>query len=360
MAAAGLAGRGPHRPGAFVTGAPPEVTVAVLAHGPEPFLHDCVAAVLASTGVVVTVRLVDNGCTSDAVDRLAVEGREQVRVLRPAKNTGFSGGCNLALQGAATPFVALVNSDAVVAPGALARLVEVAGDSSVGIASGSIRLASDPDVINSAGNPVTWYGASWAGGLGEPAARHDHLTEVAGASGAGLALRTQVWEQLRGFDAAFFAYHEDTDLSLRCWQRGLRVVHVPDAVVLHHYEFSRNPLKLYLVERNRLLVLLTVLSRRTLLLTGPGLLAVEAGTLLTAIAQGWTREKVRGWLWLMRHARHVRDRRAAVQADRLVPDSELARHLSSRFTPAGVAPPPGTGAANAVLAAWWSIVRPLL
>ena len=34
----------------------------------------------------------------------------------------------------------------------------------------------------------------------------------------------------------YFAYHEDTELSLRLWQRGRTVEYVPDAVVAHHIE----------------------------------------------------------------------------------------------------------------------------
>ena len=76
-----------------------------------------------------------------------------------------------------------------------------------------------------------------------------------------------------------FAYLEDTELSLRCWQRGLKVMFVPDAVVLHDYEFSRNPSKLGLLERNRLIMLLTLYERHTLAVLAPALLAVEIATL---------------------------------------------------------------------------------
>jgi hypothetical protein len=32
----------------------------------------------------------------------------------------------------------------------------------------------------------------------------------------------------------------DAELSVRCWQRGLRVVCGPEAMLVHHYEFNRN------------------------------------------------------------------------------------------------------------------------
>ena len=81
-------------------------------------------------------------------------------------------------------------------------------------------------------------------------------------------VRADRFAALGGFCEPMFAYCEDTDLSLRCWQRGWRVVLVPDAVVLHRYEFSRNPQKLFLLERNRLLMVLTVYSGRLLAAVG--------------------------------------------------------------------------------------------
>ena len=60
----------------------------------------------------------------------------------------------------------------------------------------------------------------------------------------------------------YFANHEDADFSIRTWRLGLRVVNVPDAIALHRYEFSRNPNKFYLVERNRLMFVLHPVERR--------------------------------------------------------------------------------------------------
>lgn len=333
----------------------PTVTAVVLAYGPEPTLDACLDALAASTDVELDVVLVDNGCTSDAVARS--ESRPRLQVVRPATNLGFAGGVDVGAEHATGEFLALVNSDAEVRPDALARLAEVAGEPGVGIASGSIRLADRPDVINSVGNPVHFLGLSWAGGFDEPAARHQRRTQVASGSGAGLVLRRTLWEELGGFAPEYFAYLEDTELSLRVWQRGLTVEHVPEAVVLHHYEFSRNALKNYLLERNRLILVGTVYESRTLALLAPALVAAEVAFLAVATVQGWGGAKLRGWWWLLRHRRWLRERRALVQGQRRVPDRDLARLITSRIDPANLPLPAGAGLANALLGAYWSLVR---
>ena len=153
-----------------------------------------------------------------------------------------------------------MNFDAVVSPDALAELAAVADDPTVGIATASLRLDDRPDLMNSAGNEVHFLGYSWCGGLNEPASQHREARDVASASGAAMVMRRELWERLGGFAPEYFMYYEDPELSLRCWRAGLRVVFVPDAVVVHRYEFGRNPEKMYLVERNRLIAMFTLLE----------------------------------------------------------------------------------------------------
>jgi GT2 family glycosyltransferase len=336
----------------------PTVTAVLLAHGAEPWLRDAVGAVLASTGIDLDAVVVDNGCTSDAIDH--VKGLDRVRVITPETNSGYSGGCDLGAAEAGGEYLAFVNSDAIVSPAALSRLAEVASAREVGLAMGSIRLADSPETMNSAGNPVHFTGLSWAGGFGEPATRYALRRQVSAASGCCFVIRRELWEDLGGFAPEYFAYCEDTELSLRLWQRGLTVEYVPDAVVVHHYEFSRNERKLYLLERNRVLLLLTTYQRRSLVVLAPMLAATELLMLGAAIAGGWGRAKLRGWLWLWRNGGWVRARRALIQSERTVPDAVIFRRVTARIDPANVAAPPGVNLLNIVMSGYWSIARRFL
>lgn len=328
----------------------------MVAYGPQPWLADCVSALLDSVGVVVAVVLVDNGAPVEVVDRLA--GLARVRVVRPGRNRGFAGGCNLAAEHARTDWLALVNPDAVVAPAALRRLIEAATVPGVGIATADLRLAEQPDLLNSAGNPVHLTGLVWAGGHGRSAAGFRPGGPVAAASGAGLVIGRELWESLGGFAAEYFAYHEDTELSLRVWQRGLRVAHEPDALVLHHYDFARHPGKLGLLERNRLLVVLTTYPAAVLALLAPVLLLTELAMLVLAIAQRWVGQKLAGWWWLARHARWVRQRRARVRGENRIPDLAFAALLTDRLDPGTIAVPRLLrGWERPVRAYWWGARR---
>lgn len=336
----------------------PRVSAVVLAYGEEPWLSRAVQAVLDAKGVDTEVILVDNGAAGDAVER--VRHLDRVRVLEPAANTGYAGGCRLGAAAATGQYLAFVNSDAIVEPDALSKVTEVAAEPGVGAAMASIRLADRPDLINTAGNPLHFAGLSWAGGNGEPASRYAQRRAVPSLSGCCFVIRRELWERLGGFAEEYFAYHEDTELSLRLWQRGLTVEYVPDAIVLHHYEFSRNERKFYLLERNRLITLLTTYQARSLLVLAPMLLLTEAAMVAAALAGGWLRPKARGWGWLWRHRAWLRARRRRLQRERTVPDRAVAARMTGRFDPTNIEAPPGIGVYNAIAGGYWRLARRLL
>jgi GT2 family glycosyltransferase len=336
----------------------PTVSAVVLAYRDEPWLERCVGALLDSDSVDVDVVLVDNGCTDGAVDRLAP--RPGVTVVRPGHNLGFSGGCNAGAEVASGDFLALINGDLVVEREALAELVTFAQKPEVGIAQPSIRLSEDPRVLNSDGNEVHFLGFSWCGSFGEPAAKRSRPRPITSVMGAAMMLRRELWVELGGFEPRYFAYHEDVELCRRCWHRGLELVNVPSAVAVHRYEFGRTPNKIYLSERNRLLFVLTAYEARTLLLLGLPFTLVELAALAGSIATGTAGQKLSGWMWLLRNRRWIAQRRRELQAERTVADADLAPLFATRLEAGNFPLPDWLKALDAILAAYWSVVRRFL
>lgn len=340
----------------------PLVSVIVLAYGDEPVLQECLASVLASvkpTGELLDLEvvLVDNGAAT-AVAALSPDPR--LTTLTMPQNTGFAGGCNVGAQQARGEHVVFLNSDAVLEPLSVWSLIHELEDPTVGLTCGSVRFLHRPQVMNSCGNPVHFLGVGWAGGYDEPATLHEVSCDVTAASGAFFAARRATWNDLEGFDPLYFAYHEDAELSLRCWQRGLRVRYCAEAVALHDYDFSRHPEKSYLLERNRWLALCTLYPTSLVLAVLPALLAFEIAVLVLAAIQGWLPAKVRGYRWLIRHSSEIRQQRRKVQADNRLSPSEFAGLLTPRLEPAVLGHVPGLAALNMLLVAYWRLVTRLL
>jgi GT2 family glycosyltransferase len=221
-------------------------------------------------------------------------------------------------------------------------------------------LLDRPEILNSAGGAVHFLGLGWAIGYGEPASRYADPRDVAAASGAGMAMRASIFAELGGFTEELFLYHEDAELSLRCWLSGRRVVFVPTAHIAHEYEFSRHAAKLYFLERNRLVVVITCYQRRTLLLLAPALVLYELGMVVVACSQGWGRDKLRGWRWLWEQRTWLRAQRQEVQARRRVADHSLARLLSARFDSTALPASAVVAFVDRLLAAYWRLVRTLV
>src|SRR2546430_3694006 len=107
-------------------------------------------------------------------------------------------------------------------------------------------------------------------------------------------------------------YQEDLELGWRAHLRGLRVVVTPKADVYHEYEYARNVQKQYLLERNRLVFVLSAYSGRLLAVLAPVLLAGDPSLLAPPGKGGGGADKPAGrggWArparWLGGHRRET-------------------------------------------------------
>jgi GT2 family glycosyltransferase len=298
------------------------------------------------------VIVVDNGGTDSAV----VEPFG-VRLFEPGRNLGFAAGCNCGASEATGDVLVFLNPDTVVEPGALGRLAATLQDRSIGIAMARLRLRNRPELLNSGGNVVHLTGLAWAGGYEQPAESVSELRDVPYASGAAMAIRMEVFRELGAFTGELFMYQEDLELSWRARLCGLRVVVTPDADVYHDYEFGRNQAKRYLLERNRLIFVLTAYPGRLLVPLAPVLLAGELALTAVALAQGWLGAKAAGWGWLARHGPWLlRHRRETMRLKR-VPARQTARCLTPVIDPQMIPLPRAVGIANALMSAYWRAAR---
>jgi GT2 family glycosyltransferase len=280
---------------------------------------------------------------------------DRVTILEPGYNTGFAGGCNLAVQAARYDTLAFVNSDLIVAKEALAQLVLPLQEEHVGLVTGAVLLPGTPRIINSVGNPINFLMFSWSGCYGEPYEEHGESSEVTGISGALFACKASHWERLGGFDAEFLAYSEDADISLRTWQVGRRVVYASRAVGIHHYEFSPSDQKWFLLERNRLINFFTLYSPGSTVLLLPIFLLVELGILIVSIRGGWWRKKIASWTWIGANRRYLSTRRQRVSAMKSTSEDWTSHLTGSVAIPAkfDVHVPP---IVSMFLAAYWRCV----
>jgi GT2 family glycosyltransferase len=332
-----------------VSAVPASISVVIVAYNSGPALARCLDS-LEPEGAEVIV--VDNG---DEPPEL--EERTEARLVSPGANIGFAAGCNLGAASASGDVLVFLNPDTVVAAGALAELARTLEDQTIGIAMPRLRLLDRPELLNSGGNILHLTGIAWAGAYGEPAEEIRELRDVTYPTGAAMAIRADLFRELGAFTEELFMYQEDLELGWRVHLRGLRVAVTPRADVYHEYEYGRNVQKHYLLERNRLVFVLSAYSGRLLAVLAPVLLAGELSMLALSAKEGWWRDKVAGWGWCVRHARWLLGHRRETQRLRRVRDRELAGLLTPVLDPAMIAVPRPVVAANRLVAWYWSIAR---
>jgi GT2 family glycosyltransferase len=64
--------------------------------------------------------------------------------------------------------------------------------------------------------------------------KRDTVREVDIVSGCFFLIRRKLWEELGGFDPAFFMYGEEADLCLRTGKLGHKCLICPDATIVHY------------------------------------------------------------------------------------------------------------------------------
>jgi GT2 family glycosyltransferase len=177
--------------------------------------------------------IVDNESADGSADRLALPDA-RFRLMRAGRNLGFAAGCNLGARGAATPWLAMLNPDAVPEPDWLEALRAATMRRSDTALFGSTQLMGEnAERLDGAGDFYSIFGIAWRGGYGasKDLVRED-IPAFSPCAAAGL-YRRDVWEALGGMAERFFCYLEDVDIGFRARLAGHRVIQVAGARVAH-------------------------------------------------------------------------------------------------------------------------------
>ena len=177
--------------------------------------------------------VVDNASTDGSAE--AAERIPGVRVIRVGRNAGFAAANNAGIRESRGDLLLLLNSDTLVPPGALDRLVER-------LSATDAAAIAGPRLLDAEGRPELSFGrmmsplnefrqkrrtAPW---IEAETAREQFVDWV---SGACLLVRRADAEAAGLFDERFFLYTEDVDFCHAVRQLGRKVLFTPAAEITH-------------------------------------------------------------------------------------------------------------------------------
>lgn len=212
------------------------------------------------------VIVADNGSTDNSQEVLEKEF-PGVKTIVLDKNYGFAEGYNRAIEQVDSEYVVLLNSDVEVTDGWLDPLLAYMDEhKDVAAAQPKIRSwlrRTHFEHAGAAGGYLSKLYFPYCRGrilwhVEEDKGQYNTLADVDWTSGACMCVRTKVYKECGGLDAAFFAHMEEIDLCWRMRNAGWRLVCLPQSVVYHFgggalsYE---SPRKTYLNHRNNLLMI---------------------------------------------------------------------------------------------------------
>ncbi len=257
------------------------------------------------------------------------------RLLKSDQNLGYSGGINFALPKAKGKYIAILNMDTIVSPGWLSNIVDFfESNQIVGAVSPILFLEKDRDRVNASGLSIHVTALGCNRGLGEFGHEFEQKPiRVSGIHGGAFVIRSSIIEKIKGFNDKGFLYNEDVEISWLLQLMGYDLYCLPSAVVYHDYFLTMDPNKLYLLERNRVLLLLSYLEWKSVIAMFPLLLLTESMIWCYCTLRGikFLFSKYAAYKWVYAQRKYIFERKQLVHSLRKRTDWQLLKCFSWNY-----------------------------
>jgi GT2 family glycosyltransferase len=222
-----------------------QLSIFILNYNGSGCIDQCINSFLQTKSTLsYDVVVVDNDSTDGSREYLLAHyaGSPRVRLVLLDKNYGYDLGFTKALETVKprSEYLAFSNSDVVVEPDWLNQIVEAFQDERVAVVGpvvcdyyrrnliqGAGKILKAPRILGSLTDDSS--GQSYQ----EYRRTHASPYEVFFADGALFVFRSKPFEEIGGFDAAFFLYREQFDLGLRLRLKGYKALTAPASKAYH-------------------------------------------------------------------------------------------------------------------------------
>jgi len=207
-------------------------SVIVITYNGKHHLEACLSSLQRQSATDFETILVDNASTDGSAEYVR-HAFPWVRVVANATNLGFAEGNNVAAKTARGEVLVFLNDDTEVEPDWLERILwPFDEDPAIGIAGCKMVDFHHRDTEIRALCDIFGYAIN--DGFPRTPSRHQYH-DVFYVPGFSMAIRTRLFESLKGFDESYFMFAEDLDLAWRALLGGWRMVTVGDGTVYHKF-----------------------------------------------------------------------------------------------------------------------------
>jgi GT2 family glycosyltransferase len=232
-------------------GRPVELSVIIISFNTREITRACLQSLRdARLKVETEIIVVDNASTDGSPDMIAAAFPEVV-LVRNDRNLMFSKANNQGMRLARGKYFFLLNSDTLIQPGNLERLLAFLEAHQPRVGCVGPRVLRPDLTIQSEGEAFDSYGyvlsrffflhklplprplKQWLLPRGFPDALTGVARPVGWVTGCSFMFPRKLVDQLGGLDEEFVFYCEEVEFCFRLWKNGYEVWVVPDAVITH-------------------------------------------------------------------------------------------------------------------------------
>lgn len=230
-----------------------DVSILIVNYHSAAMVADCIRSVRDKTeGLTYEIIVVDNASGDGSVEALRRDFGDSITLIPSETNLGFGKANNVAAKQAVGKYLFLLNPDTLLINNAIKMLYDyLEANPSVGVVGGNLYapdMTPAPsfclffDELKRERKAASWW-AILSGKVRDKLIRRprplkefnhtDKPLPVAYIFGADMLLPRKVFEEVGGFDPAFFMYGEEEELTRRITLRGYGVICLPDARIIH-------------------------------------------------------------------------------------------------------------------------------
>ena len=231
------------------------VTAVLVSHDGERWLPTVLEALLGQQRPVQRIIAVDTGSRDRSADLLRSHLGPEL-VLERKRSSGYGTAVTFGLANSAPvgrdeagyetsapiEWVWLLHDDSAPSPDCLGQLLLTAEEYSeqhpsdqVAVVGPKVHGWYDRRQLLEVGVTIAGNGRRWTGlERGEhDQGQYDEVRPVLSVGSAGMLVRRDIWEQLKGFDRAISLFRDDVDFCWRVNNAGYKVIVAPEAVIRH-------------------------------------------------------------------------------------------------------------------------------
>lgn len=220
------------------------LSIIIVNYNAGTHLRDCLQTLPPDSNIII----VDNASHDNSLSLVEALSKSNIHILRNTTNLGFATACNIGAQASQGEYLLFLNPDCRLEPNTIDELTLALNSApDIGMVGG---LLLNPDGSEQAGGrrsvPTPWRSFTRAFGLSKLVPKYfkdfnlhqhplpDTPIAVEAISGACMLMKRNTFEQLGGWDQAYFLHCEDLDLCMRYRGAGYRILFVPSARIIHY------------------------------------------------------------------------------------------------------------------------------